>query len=88
MADPFPVGIKVEFNELAFKHFEIATVLPVIIQEQGFVELLGESFSYVGEDFLVAPAVLNQGNLKLPFWLFNLEEFVDVIFGGRPGVPE
>src|SRR4029078_9421902 len=27
-------------------------------------------------------------NLKLPFWLFNFEEIVDVLFGGRPGVPE
>jgi DNA helicase HerA-like ATPase len=32
--------------------------------------------------------VLNPRNLKLPFWLFNFEEFVDVVFGGRPGVPE
>src|SRR5215212_10097544 len=32
--------------------------------------------------------VLNPRNLKLPFWLFNYEEFVDVIFAGRPGVPE
>src|SRR4030088_1148819 len=31
---------------------------------------------------------LNPSNLKLPFWLFNFEEFVDVVFGGRPGVPE
>ena len=29
--------------------------------------------------------VVNPGNLKLPFWLFNFEEIVDVIFGGRPG---
>ena len=33
-------------------------------------------------------SVLNPRNLKLPFWLFNYEEFVDVIFAGRPGVPE
>ena len=26
--------------------------------------------------------VLNPRNLKLPFWLFNFEEIVDVIFGG------
>lgn len=32
--------------------------------------------------------VLNPRNLKLPFWLFNFEEIVDVFFGGRPGVPE
>jgi uncharacterized protein len=32
--------------------------------------------------------VLNPRNLKLPFWLFNFEETVDVFFGGRPGVEE
>jgi uncharacterized protein len=32
--------------------------------------------------------VLNPANLRLPFWLFNFEETVDVVFGGRPGVEE
>ncbi|WP_284694152.1 ATP-binding protein [Rhodoplanes serenus] len=32
--------------------------------------------------------VLNPRNLKLPFWLFNFEEIVDVFFGARPGVEE
>jgi len=32
--------------------------------------------------------VLNPRNLKLPFWLFNFEEIVEVLFAGRPGVPE
>jgi DNA helicase HerA-like ATPase len=32
--------------------------------------------------------VMNPRNLKLPFWLFNFEEIVDVLFAGRPGVPE
>ena len=32
--------------------------------------------------------VLTPRNLKLPFWLFNFEEIVDVLFGRRPGVPE
>ena len=32
--------------------------------------------------------VVHPQNLKLPFWLFNFEEIVDVLFGGRPGVPE
>jgi uncharacterized protein len=32
--------------------------------------------------------VLNPRNLKLPFWLFNFEEIVDVLFAGLPGVPE
>ena len=32
--------------------------------------------------------MLNPRNLKLPFWLFNFEEIVDVFFAGRPGVDE
>ena len=32
--------------------------------------------------------MVNPRNLKLPFWLFNFEEIVDVLFAGRPGVPE
>jgi DNA helicase HerA-like ATPase len=32
--------------------------------------------------------ILSPKNLKLPFWLFNFEEIVDVFFRGRPGVDE
>src|SRR6266699_4244865 len=32
--------------------------------------------------------VLNPRNLKLPFWLFNFEEIVDVLFAGRSAGPE
>ncbi len=32
--------------------------------------------------------ILNPSNLKLPFWLFNFDEIVDVFFGGRPGLDE
>lgn len=32
--------------------------------------------------------VVDTEGLDLPFWLFRLEEFVAVIFRGRPGVPE
>ncbi len=41
-----------------------------------------------GRCFGTKANVLNPRNLKLPFWLFNFEEIVDVLFGGRPGVPE
>ncbi len=33
-------------------------------------------------------SVINTRNLKLPFWLFNLEEFADAIYGGRSPVDE
>ena len=32
--------------------------------------------------------VVNPGNLRLPFWLFNFDEIVDVIFGGRSGLQD
>lgn len=32
--------------------------------------------------------VLGVRNLRLPFWMLNFEETVDVIYGGRPSVPE
>jgi DNA helicase HerA-like ATPase len=32
--------------------------------------------------------VIGPRTLKLPFWLFNFEELTDVIYSGRPGVPE
>jgi uncharacterized protein len=32
--------------------------------------------------------VLNPSNIKLPFWLYNFDEIVDVFFGGRPGLEE
>jgi DNA helicase HerA-like ATPase len=36
-----------------------------------------------GRCFGARANVMNAGNLKLPFWLFNFDEFVDVIYGGR-----
>lgn len=32
--------------------------------------------------------VINPRNLRLPFWMFNFEEIVDVFFGGRDAVAE
>ena len=41
-----------------------------------------------GQCFDDRAQVLSPKNLKLPFWLFNFEEIVDVFFRGRPGVDE
>ncbi|PWB66767.1 MAG: ATPase [Bradyrhizobiaceae bacterium] len=41
-----------------------------------------------GHSFDRRAQVLSPKNLKLPFWLFNFEEIVDVFFRGRPGVEE
>ncbi|MBX9772915.1 MAG: DUF87 domain-containing protein [Xanthobacteraceae bacterium] len=41
-----------------------------------------------GRFFDDSAQVLTPRNLKLPFWLFNFEEIVDVFFRGRPGIDE
>ncbi len=41
-----------------------------------------------GRAFPEKALVLNPRNLRLPVWLFNFEERVDVLFGARPGTEE
>jgi uncharacterized protein len=41
-----------------------------------------------GHSFRERAQVVNPKNLRLPFWLFNFEETVDVFFRGRPGLDE
>ncbi len=50
--------------------------------------LLLDVHNEYGRCFGARAQVLNPRNVKLPFWLFNFEEIVDVLFGGRPGIPE
>ncbi len=38
--------------------------------------------------FRGSAAIMSPNNLNLPFWLFNFEEIVDVIYRRRPGVSE
>jgi uncharacterized protein len=41
-----------------------------------------------GHSFRERAQILTPNNLKLPFWLFNFEETVDVFFRGRPGLED
>jgi DNA helicase HerA-like ATPase len=41
-----------------------------------------------GHSFRERAQILTPKNLKLPFWLFNFEETVDVFFRGRPGLED
>jgi len=41
-----------------------------------------------GRPFGDKALVFNPRNLRLPFWLFNFEEIVDVLFGARAGTDE
>jgi DNA helicase HerA-like ATPase len=95
------VSAYIDIDEMLSKHFAIlgstgvgkssgvSLVLNEILQTRPNLRLfLLDVHNEYGRCFGERALVLNPRNLKLPFWLFNFEEFVDVIFGGRPGIPE
>jgi DNA helicase HerA-like ATPase len=95
------VGAYVDVDEMLNKHFAVlgstgvgkssgvSLLLNEILATRPHLRLfLLDVHNEYGRCFGERALVLNPRNLKLPFWLFNYEEFVDVIFAGRPGVPE
>src|SRR6201995_1625702 len=91
----------VDVEEMLSKHFAIlgstgvgkstgvSLVLNEILKSNPHLRLfLLDVHNEYGRCFGDKALVLNPRNLKLPFWLLNFEEIVDVLFAGRPGVPE
>jgi len=71
------------------KSSALALILQQLLQVRPDVRiLLLDVHNEYGRCFGERAYVSNPGNLKLPFWLFNFEEIVDVFFGGRPGLDE
>lgn len=95
------VEAAVDVNEMVGKHFAVlgstgvgkSTGVVILLHEilkarpELRVFLLDVHNEY-GRCFGNYAQVLNPRNIKLPFWLFNFEEIVDVFFGGRPGIAE
>ncbi len=94
-----PAGLDVD--EMLSKHFAvlgttgvgkssaIALLLQQILQARSDLRvLLLDVHNEYGRCFGERAQVLNPNNIKLPFWLFNFDEIVDVFFGGRPGLEE
>src|SRR2546423_3333671 len=95
------VGALVKVDEMLSKHFAIlgttgvgkssgvVLILRAILEMRPDLRIfLVDPHNEYGQCFGERAQVLTPRNLKLPFWLFNFEETVDVIFGGRPGVDE
>lgn len=95
------IGAYVKTDDMLAKHFAILGSTGVG-KSSGVAVIIGEVVKarpdlrvffidphneYAG-CFAEQAEVLDPRNLKLPFWLFNFEEFVDVLFRGRPGVEE
>jgi DNA helicase HerA-like ATPase len=95
------IGAYVNVDEMLSKHFAIlgttgvgkssgvALILNQILEARPNLRLfLLDGHNEYARCFGDRALVLNPRNLKLPFWLFNFEETIDVFFGGRPGVDE
>lgn len=86
----------VNVDELVSKHFAIvggtgagkssglALILRKITEARGDLRiLLIDAHNEYGDCFDDRAHVVGPGNLKLPFWLFNFDEIVQIIFGQR-----
>ena len=95
------IGAYVNTHELLSKHFAIlgttgvgkssgvAVILQQILEARPNLRIfLIDPHNEYGPCFGERAQAMTPRNLKLPFWLFNFEEIIDVIFGGRPGVEE
>jgi DNA helicase HerA-like ATPase len=96
-------GIKVcvEVDEMLTKHFAllgttgvgkssaVALILQQTLQARPDLRmLLLDVHNEYGRCFGARAHVVNPGNMKLPFWLFNFEEFIDALVAGRVGADE
>jgi DNA helicase HerA-like ATPase len=95
------IGAYIHVDDMLSKHFAVlgttgvgkssgvAVILQGILQARPDLRIfLLDGHNEYGRCFGDRAVVLNPRNVKLPFWLFNFEEIVDVIFGARPGVEE
>ncbi len=95
------ITVAIDVDEMLSKHFAVlgttgvgkssavALILQQILQVRPDVRvLLLDVHNEYARSFGERAYVVNSGNLRLPFWLFNFEEIVDVFFGGRPGLEE
>ena len=95
------VSACIDVDEMLSKHFAVlgttgvgkssavVLILQQILQARPDLRIfMLDAHNEYGRCFGERANVVNPNNLKLPFWLFNFEEIVDVFFGGRLGVDE
>jgi DNA helicase HerA-like ATPase len=91
----------VDVNAMLSKHFAVlgstgvgkssgvvCLLRQLLDARQDLRVILIDPHNEYGRSFEDRARILNPKNLKLPFWLFNLEEIVDVIFRARKGSEE
>lgn len=91
----------VDVDDMLSKHFAVlgstgvgkSSGLAIILNEVKRARpdvriLLLDIHGEYGHSFGQQARVFGLQNLKLPFWLFNFEEMIDIVFAGRPAVAE
>jgi uncharacterized protein len=75
--------------ERAARSSSIAVILKELTNARPDVRVLMlDVHNEYGNCFGSRASIVDTQNLKLPFWLFNFEEFTDALYGGRPAVME
>lgn len=95
------IDVCVDVDEVLSKHFAVlgttgvgkssavTLILHQVLRARPDLRLLLlDVHNEYGRCFGDRAHVVNPANLRLPFWLFNFEEIVDVLFGGRPSTDE
>ena len=95
------IAARVDVDEMLSKHFAvlgttgvgkssaITLLLHQMLQARPDLRvLLLDVHNEYGRCFGERAQILDPNNVKLPFWLFNFDEIVDVFFGGRPSLEE
>jgi DNA helicase HerA-like ATPase len=95
------IAAPVDLDNLLSKHFAVlgstgvgkssgvAVIVNEILDARPDLRIfLLDGHNEYGHSFGSRANIVNAATLKLPFWLFNFEEFVDALYYGRPGVDE
>lgn len=95
------ISAAVNLEDMLAKHFAVlgttgvgkssgvALILQQILEKRPNLRiLLLDGHNEYARCFGERANVLNPGNVKLPFWLFNFEETIDILYGGRGAIDE
>ena len=95
------INARIKIDDMLGKHFAVfggtgvgkssgvAVIFRQVLEVRPDLRIfLIDPHNEYGHSFSDRAQVLNPKNLRLPFWLFNFEETVDVFFRGRPGLED
>jgi hypothetical protein len=90
------IGVHINIDDLVSRHFAVlgttgvgkSSGVAVLLQKILAVRpnlrvFLIDPHNEFGQCFADKAYILSPRNVRLPFWLFNFEEMIDVFFGGR-----